>query len=431
MRDKNAMYLFLGMMTIFFFPSCNGNGEGEEDADAGDADAADPGADEGPDALPDPSEDPAPDDAPPADPPVDETPADLPVDMTVTEIPVTYVVVDAEGPNDIWQKCTGDLSGDGRVDLIAGGRSGGGLVWYENPDWTEHSVAAGGEHSTDCETADVDGDGDLDVVSLTTSEIRWYENPDWTVHTMESRGLHDVEVADFDGDGDVDAVARNQSAFGGDGNVLHFYRQDTPTSWTHRAVSCGHGEGLAALDVDADGDADVVINSSWFENSGDIIDGTWTEHVFTDTWTHESAFVASADFNGDGRTDIVLSPSELAGETYSIAWFEAPADPTSGGWAEHTVEGGVEAVHHFVGAADFDGNGLPDIASAEMEQGDDPDEVKLFLNEGGGLSWLKQVIGEGGSHSMRIVDVDGDGDMDLFGANWQGSEVGLWVNGTR
>jgi len=182
----------------------------------------------------------------------------------LVEIGFKHVVVDAAGPGDIWLKAVGDINGDGLSDLIAGGNASGGLVWYENPSWTKHVIDSAGGFGTDGEVLDVDRDGDQDVVVLTGGDIRWYENPGWTVHVIDNRALHDLEVSDFDGDGDMDLVARDQGEFGHVGNELHFYRQNTPSSWTHRAVSCPNGEGLDVADVDRDGDEDVVINGRWF-----------------------------------------------------------------------------------------------------------------------------------------------------------------------
>ena len=114
---------------------------------------------------------------------------------------------------DVWLKSTGDINGDGRLDVVAGCRTAGGLVWYQNPGWEAHSIG--------------------------------------------STVLHDFEVADFDGDGDADLVGRNQGAFGQKGDQLHFYRQDSPSAWTHKALEIADGEGLAVSDMDGDADLDL------------------------------------------------------------------------------------------------------------------------------------------------------------------------------
>lgn len=340
-----------------------------------------------------------------------------------------YMLIDGNSLEDVWLKTIGDINGDGLLDLIAGGNAAGGLIWFENPNWVKHIIASQRALSTDAETYDVDQDGDNDVIALTTSEILWFENPIWTLHSIDSRILHDLEIADFDNDGDIDIVARDQGEFGHKGDELHFYQHETPSSWTHKIVKIADGEGLKVADIDDDDDQDVVVNGSWYENTGNIINGPWSEYSYTTNWDHPNAFVNTGDIDGDGRVDIVLSPSELAGQYYRISWFKAPVDPKSGNWTEHIVADNIEAVHHFVGVADMDSDGDMDIATAEMVQGKNPDEIKIYINDAGnGQSWMKLVIATTGSHSMRLLDFDNDGDMDLYGANWQGQDVELWEN---
>jgi len=297
------------------------------------------------------------------------------------DINFEQVMIDPNGPTHIWQKIVGDLNNDGLPDLIAGG-SVGELVWYENPTWTKRTITPDG-NGTDGEVHDMDGDGDIDIVSFTRSgDLRWYENPSWTIHPIGTTVLHDIELSDFDNDGDVDIVGRNQ---GSGGNSLHLWRRDSINSWTKGTRSLSAGEGLRAVDLDNDGDDDVVTETRWYENTGNVLTG-WTEHTYTTTWTHAATFVSSGDIDGDGRIDIVLSPAESAGQTYHLSWFKAPSDPTAGNWQENIVENNIESVHHFVGVADFNNDGLADIASAEMQQGANPDEVKIYVNNGGGVS---------------------------------------------
>ncbi len=344
----------------------------------------------------------------------------------VAQADFDYEPIDAGGPTDPWGKSAGDLDGDGLPELLVQG-NGGDLVAYHPPAFTPETIDAGGSFSTDLEVAQVDAANGPDLVVIAVGELRWYEAPAWTAHPIESRTLHDVEVADFDLDGDLDLVARNQGASGA---ALHLYRQDTPTSWFHRAIAIPAGEGLALADVDRDGDLDLVVERRWIENPRSLAaDAVWEQHLYSTTWTWSATFVATGDLDGDGRVDVVLSPSESAGGSYRIAWFEAPADPEAI-WTEHPIEDPVESVHHFVGTGDFDGDGDLDVAAAEMHQGANPDEVKIFWNGGGGTGWAKQVLAATGSHSMRSADVDGDGDLDLFGANWSGTHqpVELWRN---
>lgn len=343
----------------------------------------------------------------------------------------THRIIDAAGPLSIWGKCAADLNGDGRIDLLVGGWRGGGLVWYENPGWTKRSIDPANKISTDLEVADVDRDGKPDVVAVTGTGVVWYRGRDWKPRPVATDTVHDIEVADFDGDGKIDVIARNQNlSKNSSGATLFLYRQQSPAQWTRSTVPIPDGEGLKAADLDRDGDLDIVLNGTWLENRGGTL-AEWPARVFGPAWKQDKVFVATGDLNGDGRLDIVLSPSEPKGQRYRLSWFEAPADLKSRAWVEHIIVPGIETVHHFVGVADFNGDGRADVATAAMLQGASPQEVAIYLNTGQGASWTKQVIGTTGNHSMRIFDVDGSGRPSLFGANHQENKVELWRNDTK
>ena len=116
------------------------------------------------------------------------------------EVRFTHGVVAEQGPKDPWAKIVADIDGNGKPDVIVGGR-GGPLVWYAWPDWKATTITAGGYDTVDGEAGDLDGDGDLDIVM---GGLLWYENPRlggssaqglWPVHRVADHPTHDLELA--------------------------------------------------------------------------------------------------------------------------------------------------------------------------------------------------------------------------------------------
>jgi hypothetical protein len=75
-------------------------------------------------------------------------------------------------------------------------------------------------------------------------------------------------------------------------------------------------------------------------------------------------------------------------------------------------------------------DGRPDVVMAEMHQGADPDEVRVYLNQGDALTWKREVLSTMGSHDIVLADIGADGDFDIVGANHAGalSGIQLWDN---
>jgi hypothetical protein len=120
-----------------------------------------------------------------------------------------------------------DLDGDDDLDVLASGYSGDAISWWENTAsdasaWTVHAIDAAFDGAQWVDTADVDDDGDLDVLGAASNDnaITWWENTAsdasaWTAHNVDAdfTGARTVHAADLDDDGDLDLAG---AAYGGD-----------------------------------------------------------------------------------------------------------------------------------------------------------------------------------------------------------------------
>ncbi|MCK4284092.1 MAG: VCBS repeat-containing protein, partial [Candidatus Brocadiae bacterium] len=262
-----------------------------------------------------------------------------------------HVIVDADGPENPHVKMVGDINGDGKDELVVASSAGGPLVWYDLADLSRHEIAPAGKWSCDARLIDMDGDGDLDLVIsewYAENRMEWFENPlpdahpaagHWKRHEIGAPRAHDICVADMDGDGQLEIVTRQQDDPGAE---IVVWRRTGPEEWERRVLKCPAGEGLALCDLAGTGRLDIVIGGRWYETPKDLVAGQWQEHVFADWFP--PAIVRVADMSGDGRPDIVLTRSEGKGR---LSWFEAPEDPR-GRWTEHVVDDSLDYAHSLV-----------------------------------------------------------------------------------
>jgi len=330
-----------------------------------------------------------------------------------------------------------DVDGDGDMDLLSAANEDDRIVWYENDgsqNFTVHDITLQTGESEDgvswVAAADLDDDGDMDVLSAAwdDNKIVWYENngsESFTAHNISfdtgttTNGAICVTTADVDDDGDLDVLYAATLS-----DKIGWFENNGSESFTNHNIPAGDGPRLVVTaDVDDDGDLDLASASrndgtiAWYENDGSE---NFTRRIITAD-ADDTRGAAVADVDGDGDID-VLSAS-VDGNT--IAWYEndGAVDPTFTKQTITTTEGGVQSVT----TADVDGDGDIDVISAA--QGNNT--VAWWENDGSANpTFTKRTItsAAGGPLYATTADVDGDGDLDVLSASWIDDTVDWYEN---
>ncbi len=179
----------------------------------------------------------------------------------------------------------GDMDGDGDLDIVVGSPDQDDIVWYENngeenPTFTKNFADQNALGVEQIELADIDNDGDLDIVwsDKTSSYVAWLENngatnPTFTEVLIESgyNFASIIAVADMDGDGDLDVVSGSSL----DDNLIWYESNGAanPAFTRHEiASSLDQPQKVRIADMDGDGSPDIVAaifragDVLWFEN---------------------------------------------------------------------------------------------------------------------------------------------------------------------
>lgn len=370
--------------------------------------------------------------------------------------------IDARPPSGRLSFClTTDLTGNGQPDVIVGGAgrapttSFGGrtvhfrglpgtgellrrfennLFWYENPGWRRHKLADTSDLSVGGALGDLTGNGRLDLVTgqnLEFYEVHWFEQPadprdPWrrSLITEEFEKHHDIVVGDVDNDGESEVVVLSQK-----GRTVFYYdvpeeprRSPWPDSCRHVIASDIDVEGACIVDIDGDGDQELIAGPNVFRYSES--ESAWMRERIVEDW--EWTRVAVADVDGDGEPEVVLTEGDrphYGGQPGRLGWFDPPD------WTPHVLRDDLFCPHSLQ-AADLTGNGRPDIYVGEMGLGehDDPKQF-VFRNEGDGEFEEHLVYSGVPTHEAKVVDLDGNGRLDVVGKSYTPTHhVDVWYN---
>ena len=349
-----------------------------------------------------------------------------------------------------------DLDGDGDLDLLIGytesDGSQGRLSFFRRggttsaPTWalvTAQYAGIAANGSALPAFSDLDGDGDLDLLVGQGGRMAHYRNdgpppnPTWTLVTANFAGIGGSSAVspafgDLDGDGAQDLVT------GEHWGQIAFYRH-AGTAWDFISNDLFPfdlaGDSAPALaDWDHDGDLDLLVGQVWgqvhqYTNIGTATSPAWRSDgvLLTLPWTnHPHAFPTFADLDGDGDADLLIGEGGYDGTDAggNLHYYRNDGTPTAPSWTLVTPA--------FLG---IDVGGWATPAFADIDADGDLD---LFIGDAAGTLSFVQNIGtrtapawatpvrpyaglQLGSYSApAFLDVDGDGDLDLFSGRGDG-----------
>jgi hypothetical protein len=284
-----------------------------------------------------------------------------------------------------------DVNQDGWVDLIRVGFPGEEIVWYENPKnagghWKEHLIW---RHSGNESPAlvDIDGDGRSDILcnDPIRKEMIWIKSPAkkgdsiWKRYTISrdpnlatNRYTHGLGFGDMNMDGRRDVIITK-----GWWEAPQDRRQ---TDWVFHPADLGADAAqLYAIDIDGDGDMDLISSSAhdygiwWHESISDDSDHTrYIHHEISRTFS-ESHGLVMTDVDGDGFPDLVTGKRYFAHngkdpggyEPAVLYWFELKPGRTPV-WIPHLIDGN-SGVGLLPVVADMNQDGFPDIITSNKK----------------------------------------------------------------
>ncbi|MEM9918350.1 MAG: T9SS type A sorting domain-containing protein [Bacteroidota bacterium] len=310
-----------------------------------------------------------------------------------------------------------DLDGDNDLDVLS--VSNDSLSWYENtgdeifadpqflPTWvvSESIITAG----------DIDGDGDADILAADQffGVIRWYENlgngsfDDPQTIEADLVVVERLYIDDLDLDGDMDILA---GAYRADNKIVWYENESNSQFAEAKEIenrTSGNLFHMQPIDLDGDGDSDILSSGNyddvvgWIENKGE---GEFSEMNSISYSYANAEDVMAVDIDGDGRLDILSCATAID----KVSWFQNLGDGRFS--SERLVTDSLNAPTALF-ATDLDGDNDMDVIASSG----DP-KVVWYENDGSGVFGEEQVLpnGENITLSVYAADLDGDGDEDII-----------------
>jgi len=278
-----------------------------------------------------------------------------------------------------------DVNNDGWIDLIRFDQPGSVCMWYENPKnknslWKGHMIltSAGIESPA---FVDVDKDGRNDIICNDTlkKQVVWLKSPVAKNDTIWQRFIisrdsmratnrysHVFGLGDINNDGKNDVIIKS----GWWQSPADVKQED----WQFHSADLGEDcANMYVLDVDQDGDEDVISSSAhnyglwWHEQKQDAQGNTiWQTHEISKLFSQSHALMLK-DINDDGHPDLITGKRYRAHndgdpgafDAAVLYWFEFILGKNPR-WIPHLIDDNSGIGLSFV-VEDINNDKLPDI----------------------------------------------------------------------
>ncbi|HTL67365.1 MAG TPA: VCBS repeat-containing protein [Lacunisphaera sp.] len=305
----------------------------------------------------------------------------------------------------------------------------------DQPPWIAHVLPV-----------DLDRDGRMDIVFTESrqNKLFWlHQNAaggyDEVLLADNLRAPVHVDAADMDGDGDIDLIVGSMGVVFPDNDLIgtvYVLENDGHEHFTpHIAIeNTSRVTDVRAVDLNGDGKIDIALAQfgydqgevSWLERTGPW---EFRRHILLNL--SGAINVCVADFNGDHRPDIVALISQQWEEIY---YFE---NKGGGNFSSQRIWGSTNEDYCSSGIslADINRDGRPDIVYSNGDgfgpaatPGPRPwHGVQWLENKGGGFFKYHRIGNLQGAYSPIGVDLDGDGAMDVVAV----AAYADWTNKNR